>query len=500
MERSYVSIDLKSFFASVECVERGLNPLTTNLVVADSSRTEKTICLAVTPSLKSYGISGRARLFEVVQRVGEINAARRRRAPGGTFTGKSYSDPELKKNSALELDYIVAKPQMSHYIEMSTKIYDIYMKYVAPEDVHVYSIDEVFIDLTAYLKTYGLTARELTQRIILDVLRSTGITATAGIGTNLYLSKIAMDIVAKHIEPDADGVHIAELTEQSYREQLWEHRPLTDFWRVGRGYAKKLEAHGMYTMGDVALRAEYDEDALYKLFGVNAGLLIDHAWGYEPCTIADIKAYRPGSSSLGSGQVLQCPYTFDKARIIVREMTEQLVLELVEKRLVTDQIILDVGYDIESLSRREVAAQYKGEVVRDHYGRQVPKPAHGSCPLGRQTDSLKLIMDAVLPLYDRIADSRLLVRRINIAANNVVPESMARPAEEATQLDLFSDCETQAKRADEERAQLEREKRRQRAVVLIKGKYGKNAILKGTNFLDGATMRDRNRQIGGHLA
>ena len=383
MERSYVSIDLKSFFASVECVERGLNPLTTNLVVEDSSRTEKTICLAVTPSLKSYGISGRARLFEVVQRVGEINAARRRRAPGGEFTGKSYSDPELKKNSALELDYIVAKPQMSHYIEMSTKIYDIYMKYVAPEDVHVYSIDEVFIDLTAYLKTYGLTARELTQRIILDVLRSTGITATAGIGTNLYLSKIAMDIVAKHIEPDADGVRIAELTEQSYREQLWEHRPLTDFWRVGRGYAKKLEAHGMYTMGDVALRAEYDEDALYKLFGVNAGLLIDHAWGYEPCTIAD---------------------------------------------------------------------------------------------------------------------SRLLVRRINIAANNVVPESMARHAEEATQLDLFSDCETQAKRADEERAQLEREKRRQRAVVLIKGKYGKNAILKGTNFLDGATMRDRNRQIGGHLA
>ena len=365
MERSYVSIDLKSFFASVECVERGLNPLTTNLVVADSSRTEKTICLAVTPSLKSYGISGRARLFEVVQRVGEINAARRRRAPGGTFTGKSYSDPELKKNSALELDYIVAKPQMSHYIEMSTKIYDIYMKYVAPEDVHVYSIDEVFIDLTAYLKTYGLTARELTQRIILDVLRSTGITATAGIGTNLYLSKIAMDIVAKHIEPDADGVRIAELTEQSYREQLWEHRPLTDFWRVGRGYAKKLEAHGMYTMGDVALRAEYDEDSLYKLFGVNAGLLIDHAWGYEPCTIADIKAYRPGSSSLGSGQVLQCPYTFDKARIIVREMTEQLVLELVEKRLVTDQIILDVGYDIESLSRREGAVQYKGEVVRD---------------------------------------------------------------------------------------------------------------------------------------
>ena len=300
MERSYVSIDLKSFFASVECVERGLDPLTTNLVVADSSRTEKTICLAVTPSLKSYGISGRARLFEVVQRVGEINAARRRRAPGGEFTGKSYLAPELKKNSALELDYIVAKPQMSHYIEMSTKIYDIYMKYVAPEDVHVYSIDEVFIDLTAYLKTYGLTARELTQRIILDVLRSTGITATAGIGTNLYLSKIAMDIVAKHIEPDADGVRIAELTEQSYREQLWEHRPLTDFWRVGRGYAKKLEAHGMYTMGDVALRAEYDEDALYKLFGVNAGLLIDHAWGYEPCTIADIKAYRPGSSSLGS--------------------------------------------------------------------------------------------------------------------------------------------------------------------------------------------------------
>ena len=345
MERSYVSIDLKSFFASVECVERGLDPLTTNLVVADSSRTEKTICLAVTPSLKSYGISGRARLFEVVQRVGEINAARRRRAPGGEFTGKSYLAPELKKNSALELDYIVAKPQMSHYIEMSTKIYDIYMKYVAPEDVHVYSIDEVFIDLTAYLKTYGLTARELTQRIILDVLRSTGITATAGIGTNLYLSKIAMDIVAKHIEPDADGVRIAELTEQSYREQLWEHRPLTDFWRVGRGYAKKLEAHGMYTMGDVALRAEYDEDALYKLFGVNAELLIDHAWGYEPCRISDIKAYTPESSSISSGQVLQHPYDNAKARIVVREMADSLSLDLVEKRLVTDQIVLTVGYE-----------------------------------------------------------------------------------------------------------------------------------------------------------
>ena len=460
MERSYVSIDLKSFFASVECVERGLNPLTTNLVVADSSRTEKTICLAVTPSLKSYGISGRARLFEVVQRVGEINAARRRRAPGGEFTGKSYLAPELKKNSALELDYIVAKPQMSHYIEMSTKIYDIYMKYVAPEDVHVYSIDEVFIDLTAYLKTYGLTARELTQRIILDVLRSTGITATAGIGTNLYLSKIAMDIVAKHIEPDADGVRIAELTEQSYREQLWEHRPLTDFWRVGRGYAKKLEAHGMYTMGDVALRAEYDEDSLYKLFGVNAGLLIDHAWGRESAGIADIKNYVPQNNSLSTGQVLHCGYGVAGARLLMLEMAEVLSLELVKLGVAAGSISLSLGYS------------FSAEV----------KPAHGSMTLEKPTSSTKKLMEYTGELYDRVAARQADVFRLNICFGKLTRQ-------EHMQYDIFSPAEEQ-----------EREQRLQRAVIDIKAKYGKNGIFKGFNLLEGAKTLERNAQIGGHKA
>ena len=380
-ERRYLAIDLKSFFASVECVERGLDPLTTNLVVADAARTEKTICLAVTPALKAHGISGRARLFEVVQRVREVNAMRRQRAPGRQFSGKSCFAPELRRDLSLELDYIVAKPQMARYIDVSARVYQIYLGYVAPEDIHVYSIDEVFIDATAYLKTYGLTARELARRMIADVLRQTGVTATAGIGTNLYLCKIAMDIMAKRIEPDEDGVRIAELDEQSYRQQLWEHRPLTDFWRLGPGYARRLEAAGMHTMGDIAARAEWDEEWFYRTFGINAGLLLDHAWGVEPCTIADIKAYRPEASSLGAGQVLHRPY--DKARLIVWEMTEQLALELVEKRLVTDQVVLTVGYDIENLSAPAARAAYRGAVVRDHYGRCVPKHAHGSEKLGR---------------------------------------------------------------------------------------------------------------------
>lgn len=500
MERSYISIDLKSFFASVECVDRQLNPLTTNLVVADTSRTEKTICLAVTPSLKAYGISGRARLFEVVQRVREVNAARRMSAPGRSFSGKSYIDPEVKSDPALELDYIIAPPHMSRYIEMSTRIYNIYLKYIAPEDIHIYSIDEVFMDVTAYLKTYGLTPRELAMRIILDVLHSTGITATAGIGSNLYLCKVAMDIVAKRIEPDRNGVRIAELDEMSYRELLWDHRPLTDFWRIGAGYAKKLEAHGMYTMGDIALRSEYDEESFYKMFGVNAGLLIDHAWGYEPCTIADIKSYRPASSSIGSGQVLHVPYDFEKARIIVREMTELLVQELVRKGLVTDQLVLTVGYDIENLRRSDIRDGYTGEVTVDHYGRKLPKHAHGTGNLGRQTSSLMLIMGSMNALYERIVDPALLIRRINITANHIVPESEARQADDFFQLDLFSDSGERLRAAEAEQLALEREKRRQKTIVALKDKYGKNAVLRGTNFMDGATTIARNSQIGGHKA
>ena len=499
-ERRYLAIDLKSFFASVECVERGLDPLTTNLVVADAARTEKTICLAVTPSLKAHGISGRARLFEVVQRVREVNAMRRQRAPGRQFSGKSCFAPELRRDPSLELDYIVAKPHMARYIDVSTRVYQIYLGYVAPEDIHVYSIDEVFIDATAYLKTYGLTARELARRMIADVLRQTGVTATAGIGTNLYLCKIAMDIMAKRIEPDADGVRIAELDEQGYRQQLWEHRPLTDFWRLGPGYARRLEAAGMHTMGDIAARAEWDEEWFYRTFGINAGLLLDHAWGVEPCTIADIKAYRPEASSLGAGQVLHCPYPNDKARLIVWEMTEQLALELVEKRLVTDQVVLTVGYDIENLSAPAARAAYRRAVARDQYGRCVPKHAQASETLGRPTASARLMTEAMLRLFDRITDPALLVRRVNIAANHVLPERFAAQAAEPVQLELFSTPEEQQRRSEREEAELLREKRRQQTVVALRQRYGKNVILRGSNFLDGATMRERNGQIGGHRA
>ena len=489
--RTYIAIDLKSFYASVECVQRGLNPLTTNLVVADASRTEKTICLAVSPSLKAYGISGRARLFEVVQRTAQVNAQRRYRAPGGAFGGKSCQAPELAADPSLELDYIVAPPRMAHYVAVSTQIYQIYLKYIAPEDIHVYSIDEVFLDVTAYRKTYGLTPRELAMRMIGDVLEATGITATAGIGTNLYLAKVAMDIVAKHMEPDANGVRIAELDELRYRKLLWDHRPLTDFWRVGRGYARKLEARGIYTMGDIALRAAADEELFYKLFGVNAGLLIDHAWGVEPCTLADIKAYRPSSSSISSGQVLHCPYSCGKTRIIVREMTEQLVLELVEKGLVTDQIVLTLGYDIENLKTQERRAAYRGEITTDAYGRQVPKHAHGTENLGRRTASARLIHAAVLQLFDRIADPALLVRRVNLTACRIT--RAGQEPEAPVQLDLFCDAEAEA-------AELEREARRQQAVLDIRRRFGKNAILKGTSYQEGATMRQRNGQIGGHRA
>ncbi len=504
--RTYIAIDLKSFYASVECMERGLDPLTTNLVVADASRTEKTICLAVSPSLKAYGIPGRARLFEVVQKVKEVNALRLRKVPGRVFSGSSFNDTEVKSSPNISLDYIAAPPRMAYYIEYSTKIYNIYLKYIAPEDIHVYSIDEVFIDATDYLNTYNLSARELATKMILDVLKTTGITASAGIGTNLYLAKIAMDIQAKRIPTDQNGVQIAELDEISYRRLLWSHRPLTDFWRVGKGYAKKLEEQGLFTMGDIARCSlgkstdYYNEDLLYKMFGINAELLIDHAWGWEPCTIADIKAYKPSTNSIGSGQVLHCAYTFDKAKLIVREMTDLLVLDLVDKRLVTDQIVLTVGYDIENMTNQKIRQSYHGEITTDRYGRSIPKSAHGTANLGRQTSSTKLIMDAVIELFERIVDTNLLVRRVNITANHVVDEATVQETGDFEQLDLFTDyVDSQSKKREEE-AELAREKKMQKTILEIKKKYGKNAVLKGMNLEEGATTVDRNKQIGGHKA
>lgn len=485
-DRSYIAIDLKSFYASVECVERGLDPLSAPLVVADESRTTKTICLAVSPALKAYGIGGRARLFEVVSRVRQVNAARR---PG---------EPPLT--------YLVARPRMALYMEYSTRIYKIYLKYIAPEDIHIYSIDEVFIDVTDYLETYGMTARELARRMIQDVLDETGITATAGIGTNLYLAKVAMDIVAKHMEPDAWGVRMAQLDEMSYRKVLWGHRPITDFWRVGPGYARKLAAAGIFTMGDVARcslggpREFYNEEMLYKMFGVNAELLIDHAWGYEPVTIREIKAYRPESNSMGAGQVLHCPYTSEKARLIVKEMTDQLSLDLVEKRLVTDQLVLTVGYDTENLTDFKIRRDYRGEITRDHYGRCVPKQAHGSRNLGEQTSSTQKLMEGMLALYDRIVDPKLLVRRLNIVANHVVPEDEVKPQDDYCQMDLFTDYEALEKQKEQEQKAREKERALQEAQLAIRSRFGANAILRGMNLEEGATARERHEQIGGHKA
>lgn len=502
----YIAIDLKSFYASVECVKRGLDPLTTNLVVADPNRTEKTICLAVSPSLKAYGIPGRARLFEVVSKVKEVNANRRSMVKDHTLQGSSIYDKELKESPELAVDYVIAPPRMAEYMEYSTKIYHIYLKYIAPEDIHVYSIDEVFMDVTQYLNTYHLTARELAMKMIQEVLKTTGITATAGIGTNLYLCKIAMDIVAKHIPQDKDGVRIAELDEMSYRRLLWSHKPLTDFWRVGRGYAKKLEEYGMFTMGDIARcsigqKSEfYNEDLLYKLFGINAELLIDHAWGYEPCTIADVKAYKPSTNSISSGQVLQEPYTFEMARLIVKEMTDLLVLDLVDKGLVTDQMVLTVGYDIENLSNPEISKKYKGEITTDHYGRKMPKHAHGSINLERKTSSSKLIIDAVMELYNNIMDKNLLIRRISVVANHVEDENSVSKEDTFEQLDLFTDYVSKQKQEEKEKEAYEREKKMQHAILDIKKKFGKNAILKGMNLEQGATTIDRNNQIGGHKA
>lgn len=504
--KTYIVIDLKSFYASVECMERGLDPMTTNLVVADAERTEKTICLAVSPSLKKYGIPGRARLFEVVQRIKEVNAERRRAA--GRLTRKSYDANALQADPTLAVDYVIAPPRMAHYMEYSTRIYQIYLQHIAPEDIHVYSIDEVFIDATAYLKRSGLDAHDFTRMLLKDVVTQTGITATAGIGTNMYLAKIAMDIEAKHAQADADGARIAMLDERSYREKLWDHRPLTDFWRVGHGYAKKLEEHGMYTMGDVARcsvgepTSYYNEELLYKLFGVNAELLIDHAWGWEPCTIADIKSYRPESNSICSGQVLQCPYDFTKARLVVREMTDLLVLDLVDKGLVTDQIVLTVGYDVENLQDPARARAYRGPVTTDHYGRKVPKHAHGTANLEEPSSSSRQIIEATVALYDRIVDPSLTVRRMTVTANHVLSEQEAVQARESVpeQLSLFVDYEAQQREQEARQEALERERQMQKTVIALKKKFGKNAVIKGMNLQEGATAKDRNRQIGGHKA
>lgn len=545
MSKTYISIDLKSFYASVECMERGLDPLNTNLVVADASRTQKTICLAVSPSLKAYGIPGRARLFEVEQKVKEANARRQTRAPKNIIDGKSVFATEINENPNLAIDYIAAKPRMALYMSKSTQIYDVYLRYIAPEDIYAYSVDEVFIDASGYLKTYGLNAHDFARLLVREVFNETGITATAGIGPNLYLCKIAMDIGAKHTEADADGVRIAELDEYSYRRLLWDHRPITDFWRVGRGYAKKLAKKSIFTMGDIARCSlgtssdYYNEDLLYKMFGVNAELLIDHAWGYEPCTLAEVKSYRPQRKSLVSGQVLQNAYTYEKTRIVVREMMELLALDLVDKGLLTNQIVLTVGYDIENLSDPERRKAYKGEITVDGYGREVPKHAHGTGNLPFSTSSTKLTTDCVLEVFDRVVDESLLTRRISITANNLVLESEYKRESEGVraepeQLSMFDmlaggDDSQATERVsskeatayseqdkpnstmvaesisgsagnDNDEDTLEKEKQVQEAMLKIKKRFGKNAILKGTNLQEGATAKERNAQIGGHKA
>ena len=493
MDKVYVAIDLKSFYASVECVQRGLDPLNTNLVVADLSRTEKTICLAVSPSLKSYGIPGRARLFEVIQRVKEVNEDRKWNSPKKELTGKSYIHSELLSDPSLELDYITAAPQMALYMKTSAQIYGIYLKYVAPEDIFAYSVDEVFIDATGYLTTYNTDGHGFARMLIQDVLKTTGITATAGIGTNMYLCKVAMDIVAKHIPADKDGARIAELDEQSYKEKLWSHTPITDFWRVGKGIAKRLEKLTIFTMGDIA-RHSLDRchiGRIYKALGKNAELLIDHAWGIEPTTIADVKAYRPQKNSITSGQVLQEPCDHDRTKLIVWEMADMLSLDLVDKGLVTDQLVLTIGYDRESLAD----GQYKGEIVTDHYGRAIPKHAHGTINLDRHTSSTRKIIDAAMELFNRIIDTSLLARRLSIVACNVMREQDIPDTERFEQLSLFDIV-----RPETDSKALEKEKALQQAMLKIKHKYGKNAVLKGKNFTQGATAKDRNRQIGGHKA
>ncbi len=494
----YCCIDLKSFYASVECRERGLNPLTTNLVVADKSRTEKTICLAVSPTLKKYGIPGRARLFEVIQKVKEINIQRKNKAKNHEFIGSSYNYEELMKNTNIELDYIVAPPRMAKYMEYSTLIYSIYLKYVSPEDIYPYSIDEVFIDITNYLKTLKATPRQMVTAMIYDVFETTGITATAGIGTNMYLAKIAMDIGAKKIKADKNGVRIAELDEMRYRKLLWSHRPITDFWRVGKGYAKKLEQYNMYTMGDVARCSVKNEDLLYKLFGINAELLIDHSWGYEPCTMKDVKNFKPASNSISSGQVLHCPYNYEKTKLIVKEMTDLLVLDLVDKNLVTNQIVLTIGYDVENLTNTEISKTYKGEITTDRYGRNIPKHAHGTINLKERTSSTKIIIQAIEELYERIINKNLLVRRINVVANNVVNENEIQEVKQDEQISLFVDYKKKEQEEINEMINRKKENNLQHTILDIKKKYGKNAIIKGMNLEEAGTTIERNSQIGGH--
>lgn len=498
-QRTYIAIDLKSFYASVECLERGLDPLDANLVVADESRTDKTICLAVTPSLKSCGIPGRGRLFEVRKRVQEVNALRQYRAPGRQLEGASFLRSELAANPRLAADFLIAPPRMALYMARSAEIYNIYTKYVAPEDIIVYSIDEVFMDITDYLRTYALSPEELAQKIMLDVLHTTGITATAGIGPNLFLSKVAMDILAKHSPAGRGGVRIALLDETRFRQELWPHRPITDFWRIGPGCASKLAQHGMFTMGDVARCSVQNEDLLYRLFGKNAELLIDHAWGWEPCTVHAVKAYRPASSSLSAGQVLHCPYSAGRARIVLREMTDALALDLVEKRLTTGQIVVTIGYDAENLSDPARRKLYHGPVVQDRYGRQIPKHAHGSADLAGSTSSARKMLDAVCAVYDRIVNPHLLIRRLNVTAAHIQDEAAAQdiPPE---QMDLFTDYTARTAVHEAEAKRLERERKIQEAALAIKQKFGKNAILKGTSLQEGATARERNQQIGGHKA
>ena len=499
--RTYIAIDLKSFYASVECVERQLDPLRTNLVVADVTRTDKTICLAVSPSLKAHGISGRARLFEAIQQLRMVNYQRQMAAPGRRFTGKSWNDTELQEHPDWEVDYIAAPPRMALYVDYSTRIYDIYLRYIAPEDIHVYSIDEVFMDVTDYLQTYRMTAHELAMTMIRHVLRETGITATAGIGTNLYLCKVAMDIVAKHIPADADGVRIAELDEMSYRQQLWDHQPLTAFWRFGRGITDKLRRIGVTTMGQLARISLTHEDLLYKLFGVNAELIIDHAWGWEPCTIDYIKAYRPETNSLSSGQVLTCAYSYDKALVVIKEMADAMALDLLDKGLVTNQLVITVGYDIECLTNPHIARWYDGPIHTDHYGRQVPKAAHATINLGQYTSSSRTLIEAVCASFSQCVNDRLLIRRMNISANHVISEDKAAKLTRGpVQLDLFTDYDAQ--RAEQAALEDERNKERkmQEAILAIKRQFGKNAILRGTSFSEGATARERNQQIGGHKA
>ena len=497
MKKIYMCIDLKSFYASVECIERGLDPLNTNLVVADESRTEKTVCLAITPSLKQYGLGGRARLFEVIQKVKNINYERRKNNNYKKFNSKSYLDSELKKDKNLELDFIIAPPQMKKYMKYSTNIYSIYLKYLAPEDIFVYSIDEVFCDITNYLNMYQMTPKELVSKIIKDVYETTGITATAGIGTNMYLAKVSMDIVAKHTEPNEIGVRIAEIDEMSYRKLLWNHKPLTSFWRVGKGIANKLEKNGLYTMGDIARCSLNNENLLYKLFGVNAELLIDHAWGWEPTTIEDVKAYKPERNSISSGQVLHSPYKYEKAKLIVREMIDLLSLDLTDKHLVTKQLVLDIGYDIENLNNPTIRILYDGEITIDSYGREVPKHSHGTINLDYNTSSTKVLSKKCLELFDRIVNKNLLIRKINITACNVINENKAKNEVVVEQLNLF--CSTNDSEQNiEEKKKQEEDNKLQHTLINIKNKYGKNSILKGMNLEEGATTIDRNNQVGGH--